>query len=104
MIGGLAETWARVEAIRAHTAETPKQTSLHLRLRALHFYPDLYVQPARDRVGFVEKLILHNAIVPFAAKTKLLLSIGRESNGPKLSRDKFIRLLNIRNAFAHGTF
>jgi len=64
----------------------------------------LYVQPARDRVGFVEKLILHNAIVPFAAKTKLLLSIGRESNGPKLSRDKFIRLLNIRNAFAHGTF
>ncbi len=40
MIGGLAETWARVEAIRAHNAETPKQTSLHLRLRALHFYPD----------------------------------------------------------------
>jgi hypothetical protein len=29
-----------VEAIRAHKAETPKQTSLHLRLRALHFYPD----------------------------------------------------------------
>ena len=40
MIGGLAETWARVKAIRAHNAETPKQTSLHLRLRALHFYPD----------------------------------------------------------------
>jgi hypothetical protein len=31
MIGGLAETWARVKAIRAHNAETPKQTSLHLR-------------------------------------------------------------------------
>ena len=40
MIGGLAETRARVKAIRAHNAETPKQTSLHLRLRALHFYPD----------------------------------------------------------------
>jgi len=40
MIGGLAETWTRVKAIRAHNAETPKQTSLHLRLRALHFYPD----------------------------------------------------------------
>ena len=40
MIGGLAETWARVKAIRAHNAETPKQTSLHLRLRAPHFYPD----------------------------------------------------------------
>jgi hypothetical protein len=43
MIGGLAETWARVEAIRAHNAETPKQTSLHLRLRASHFYPDQFV-------------------------------------------------------------
>lgn len=40
MIGGLAETWAMVKAIRAHNAETPKQTSLHLRLRASHFYLD----------------------------------------------------------------
>jgi hypothetical protein len=38
--GGRVETWTMVEAIRAHKAETPKQTSLHLRLRALHFYPD----------------------------------------------------------------
>jgi hypothetical protein len=29
-----------VEAKRAHTAETPKQTSFNLRLRAPHFYPD----------------------------------------------------------------
>jgi hypothetical protein len=40
MTGGLAETWAMVKAKRAHNVETPKQTSLHLRLRALHFYPD----------------------------------------------------------------
>ncbi len=38
--GGLVETWARVEAIRAHKAETPKQTSVYLRSRALHFYLD----------------------------------------------------------------
>ena len=38
--GGLVETWARVQAIRIHKAETPKQTSFYLRLRALHFYPD----------------------------------------------------------------
>ena len=31
MIGGLAETWV-----------TPKQTSLCLRLRASHFYPNLH--------------------------------------------------------------
>jgi hypothetical protein len=40
MIGGLVETWAMVEAKRAHKAETPKQPSLCLRLRAPHFYPD----------------------------------------------------------------
>ena len=48
MIGGLAETRARVKAIRAHNAETPKQTSLHLRLRALHFYPDLFPYGLED--------------------------------------------------------
>ena len=40
MIGGLAETWTIVEAIRAHKAETPKQISFNLRLCVLHFYPD----------------------------------------------------------------
>ena len=40
MIGGLAETWAMVKAIRAHQAETPKQTSFYLMLCALYFYPD----------------------------------------------------------------
>ena len=39
MRGGLAETWAMVWAKRARTAETPKQPSLGLRLRASHFYP-----------------------------------------------------------------
>jgi hypothetical protein len=52
MIGGLAETWARVKAIRAHNAETPKQTSLHLRLRALHFYPDGAADKAADLEGW----------------------------------------------------
>jgi hypothetical protein len=51
MIGGLAETWARVKAIRAHNAETPKQTSLHLRLRALHFYPDPFASNGRRITG-----------------------------------------------------
>src|SRR5918992_3828849 len=45
--GELAETWAMVEAIRAHKAETPKQTSFNLRLCALHFYPDQHA----SRVG-----------------------------------------------------
>jgi len=36
---GLAKTWAMVEAKRARKAETPKQPSLCLRLRASYFYP-----------------------------------------------------------------
>ena len=34
------ETWTMGTAIRARKAETPKQPSCCLRLRALHFYPD----------------------------------------------------------------
>ncbi len=39
MRGGLAETWTMVMAKRARTAETPKQPSLGLWLRAPYFYP-----------------------------------------------------------------
>jgi hypothetical protein len=39
MRGGLAETWAMVEAKRARTAETPTRPSFNLRLCALYFYP-----------------------------------------------------------------
>ncbi len=38
--GGTGKTWAMVLAKRARTAETPKQPSLYLRLRASSFYPD----------------------------------------------------------------
>ena len=37
--GGLAETWAMARAKRARKAETPKQPSLSLMLRAPYFYP-----------------------------------------------------------------
>src|SRR5512143_852723 len=40
IVGGLAETRAMGRAKRARTAETPKQPSLCLMPRALHFYPD----------------------------------------------------------------
>jgi hypothetical protein len=56
MIGGLVETWARVEAKRAHNAETPKQPSLCLRLRAPHFYPDpLHPYELVTCIGVLEK-------------------------------------------------
>lgn len=44
MRGGLTETWAKVVAKRARTAETPKQPSHCLRPRAPYFYPTTYGQ------------------------------------------------------------
>ena len=65
MIGGLAEMWARVEVIRAHNAETSKQTSLHLRLRALHFYPDREL-PKHLCIAYHHWLInLTNRLIPY---------------------------------------
>jgi len=46
--GGLAETWAMAWATRARTAETPKQPSLSLMLRAPYFYPTPYGARADD--------------------------------------------------------
>ena len=62
----------------------------------------LYVQAAPTKASFVEDVILHNAVVSFGSKVKLLLTVARESKGPKPTKDKLHRLLNIRNAFAHG--
>jgi hypothetical protein len=43
--GGLTETWTMEKAKRARKAETPKQPSLSLRLRAPYFYPDQETPP-----------------------------------------------------------
>ena len=45
--GGLAETWAMAWAKRARKAETPKQPSLSLMLRAPYFYPTPSDDPDR---------------------------------------------------------
>jgi hypothetical protein len=61
-----------------------------------------FLKPAAERAEFLETIVLHNAVAPFAAKVKMLLAIAKVTSGPRLDRDKFHRLLNIRNAFAHG--
>jgi hypothetical protein len=61
-----------------------------------------FVGASPARTGFVEDVVLHNAVVSFGSKVKLLLTVARESKGPKPTKDKLHRLLNIRNAFAHG--
>ena len=44
MKGGRTETWTMDKAKRARTAETPKQPSLGLQLRAPYLYPDHFGQ------------------------------------------------------------
>jgi len=61
-----------------------------------------YVSPPPEKYGYVYNLMLHNSIIPFGAKLKLLLALVRETNGPKIVRDDFHKLVNLRNAFAHG--
>jgi hypothetical protein len=61
-----------------------------------------YIQPSEARSSFVEETLLHNTCVPFGSKVKLLLCICRDLGGPQLNRESFHRILNIRNALAHG--
>jgi len=51
-----------VEAKRAHTAETPKQTSSYLRLNAPHFYPDRRYSPHTKKRNTMR--ILLNVKIP----------------------------------------
>jgi hypothetical protein len=61
-----------------------------------------YVAPSPDRAKFVTDRLLHNSVLPFGAKVKLLLAIARDVKGPKKLKDPLHRMLHIRNALAHG--
>jgi hypothetical protein len=50
---------------------------------------------------FLRSRVLHNSIVSYSSKVKLILAINGEAGGPKLDRDSFHRLGALRNAFAH---
>ena len=61
-----------------------------------------FVRPEAGRGKFFDKHVLHNSIIPFASKIRLVLAINREVGGHKLDKDKLHKLLNTRNALAHG--
>ena len=61
-----------------------------------------YIGADPGRGEFLENVVLNNAVVSFGSKVKLLLTVARDTSGPKITKDKYHRLLNIRNAFAHG--
>ncbi|WP_257311274.1 hypothetical protein [Geothrix fuzhouensis] len=61
-----------------------------------------YIAPILDAEKFVKLNLLDNSVVSFGAKIKLLQVINKNINGDFINRDKFHRLLSIRNAFAHN--
>lgn len=63
---------------------------------------EAYVRPRADRGSFFRAYVLNNAIVPFAAKMKLVLAINREANLVQLDTIALHKVMNLRNAFAHN--
>lgn len=63
---------------------------------------DLYIGAKGDGRDFVRTRVLHNSIVSYASKVKLVLAITKAVDGPKLNREGLHRIGHLRNAFAHG--
>lgn len=61
-----------------------------------------YVNAPSNRETFVKNILLHSSIVSLGGKFKLLHHIVADEDWPKLDRNHFHTLLNIRNVFAHS--
>ncbi len=62
----------------------------------------LYVGAKDSRHEFMQSRVLHNSIVSYGSKVKLVLAISRDVGGPQFDRNKLHEFGNIRNSFAHG--
>lgn len=63
---------------------------------------EAYVEPRADREAFFRAYVLNNAIVPFAAKMKLVFAINKDLQLVKLEANAFHKVMSLRNAFAHN--
>lgn len=61
-----------------------------------------YVNAPGSRETFIQDILLHSSIINLGGKFKLLHHIVELEGWPKLDRNYFHTLLNIRNAFAHS--
>ena len=60
------------------------------------------INPNASGQNFVLGNLLHNSIISFAGKVKLVLYINKKHNLGELNRENLHKLLNLRNAFAHN--
>lgn len=63
---------------------------------------EAFVAPRADREVFFRAYLLNNAIVPFAAKMKVVLAINNELKLTALDTNAFHTVMKLRNAFAHN--
>ncbi|MFH2144589.1 MAG: hypothetical protein ABII75_00980 [Candidatus Omnitrophota bacterium] len=61
-----------------------------------------YLGVQEDKAAFLQSILLHNSIVSFASKVKLILAINKQGNYVNIRRDDFHKLMKIRNAYAHS--
>jgi len=61
-----------------------------------------FIQPQASAKEFVSKHLIHNSILSFGAKIKLLFAIINFLELEKIDKDKLHRLLALRNAVAHS--
>ena len=61
-----------------------------------------YIGPKASRADFVKKQLLHSSSIGFAGKARLVLAISKDVGGPKLNLQNIHRVMNVRNALAHG--
>lgn len=62
-----------------------------------------YITKDKEKREFVSSILLHNTIVNLGTKFRLLQSIVEQEDIPKINDSNcFHRLVEIRNAFAHG--
>jgi hypothetical protein len=90
---------AALRGIKQIGALIERANSLEARMAYLI---DLFVGASGLGREFLRSRVLHNSIISYAGKIKLILAINRTVGGPKINRDKLHRLGMIRNAFAHG--
>jgi hypothetical protein len=61
-----------------------------------------YINPPQGRQNFVQTVLLNTAIISFGSKLKLFLHMNATEEWTKLDSNKFHRLAQIRNQFAHS--
>lgn len=61
-----------------------------------------YISPPKDRLPFLEEIILNNSMLNLGAKVKALLHLVEKNNWKKIDQKHFHTILQIRNSFAHS--